>query len=143
MKTNNLPRKMLFTFVLFISVSSKSVGQTLESISVFEKQNQDCLDKGEDMMGCSALYENQMDSMLNLAYNNLRKTLSQTEQDSLKTEEVNWLKKRDKEFKKIAKEETEELGEGEDALMATYQDEGNFIKARVIVLVKRLNTLSK
>lgn len=134
---------MLFTFVLFISVSSKSVGQTLESISVFEKQNQDCLDKGEDMMGCSALYENQMDSMLNLAYNNLRKTLSQTEQDSLKTEEVNWLKKRDKEFKKIAKEETEELGEGEDALMATYQDEGNFIKARVIVLVKRLNTLSK
>ena len=95
------------------------------------------------MMGCSALYENQMDSMLNLAYNNLRKTLSQAGKDSLKTEELNWIKKRDQEFKKIAKNETEELGEGEDGLMATYQDEGDFIKKRVIVLIKRLNTLPK
>ena len=135
-------RVFLALIVCFLLIN-KSYSQTLKSIAIIEKQTQDCLDKGIGMMACSATYEDQMDSLLNLAYNTLRKKLSQAGKDSLKAEEIDWIKKRDKQFKIIAKEETKELGDGQDGLMATYHSEGDFIKERVIVLIKRLNKLNK
>ena len=136
-------KRVFFVLIVYSFLINKSYSQTLKSIAIIEKQTQDCLDKGIGMMACSATYEDQMDSLLNLAYNNLRKKLSQAGKDSLKAEEMDWIKKRDKQFKIIAKEETKELGDGQDGLMATYQSEGDFIRERVIVLIKRLNKLNK
>jgi uncharacterized protein YecT (DUF1311 family) len=54
-----------------------------------------CLDNGVNMMGCSQLYYKTMDSILNVAYNKLRKTLTIDRQTALKQEQLKWIKKRD------------------------------------------------
>jgi len=73
----------------------------------------------------------------------LRKTLSPAGKDSLKAEELCWIKKRDAAFKKNAKKENDDLGGGTMSIMATYQDNADFVKERAIVLIKRLNAVSK
>ena len=136
-------KKLIPAMIVSLLLVNKGQAQTLKSISILEKQNQDCLDKGEDMTGCAADFGNQMDSLLNLAYNNLRKTLSPAGKDSLKAEELSWIKKRDAAFKKNAKMENDDLGGGTMSIMATYQDNADFVKERAIVLIKRLNAVSK
>jgi len=38
--------------IVSLLLVNKGQAQTLKSISILEKQNQGCLDKGEDMTGC-------------------------------------------------------------------------------------------
>jgi len=85
-----------------------------------------------------------MDSLLNLAYNNLHKKLPLAETAALKREEIQWLKKRDAYFKKLIKDDEIEAGYkrsewGEMWYEILYSDEAKFIKERAIVLIKRLN----
>ena len=97
------------------------------------------------MLGCSKRYYYQMDSMLNVVYNKLKASLSQSKKDSLKKEQLNWLKKRDLYFEKQNKEFRYKFQSGEwgsDMAMITYDNQAEYVKDRVIILIKKLQKWS-
>lgn len=136
--------KGAFVFLMCL-LANRMQAQTLEDIAVLKKQEQTCLDKGLAMMACSEQFCGQMDSLLNLAYNNLRKLLDEKGKAALKADERSWLKKRDQRHNAMMKEAKKELdikpGEqvGEDYYMVLYNKDADFIKERVITLIKRRN----
>ncbi|MGH2664619.1 lysozyme inhibitor LprI family protein [Flavobacterium sp.] len=132
-------KKLLLGVLVLFSISGFS--QTLKTVKELEKANQDCLDQGKNMLGCSRDYYEQMDALLNKVYNKLRTSLTAEEKAKLKKEQQLWLKKRDK-YADEQYDETAELLEGEtesqDFKMIVRHSEAEFVKERVIVLIKRL-----
>lgn len=87
------------------------------------------------MLGCANAYYKLMDSCLNVAYRQLIKTLDNSSKEALKKEEIIWLKTRDKKFKLIEKANKME---GQDGEMVRTDKKADFVKERVLVLIKRL-----
>lgn len=100
------------------------------------------------MFGCAKKFYFQMDSMLNVIYFKLRSTLDTSKQTGLKKEQKLWLAKRDTYFKKTFSEFKKKnpnnspygsaWGAQDDA-MFMYNDNAEFIKSRVLILLRKLN----
>lgn len=120
-----------------VFIGNKCYGQTVKTIDVLEKSYQGCLDKGINMLGCSELYYHQMDSMLNVVYKKLRKQMSPSQGAKLKVEQLKWLSKRDQYFKNITLYE-EGVLEKEDREMVVIDKKADFVKERIIELIKKL-----
>lgn len=115
--------------------------QTVEIVENMDTKHQTCLDSGIDMLGCSKSFYLQMDSMLNVVYHQLRATLGEKQKQALKNQQFKWIKKRDIYFKKQDNTFQKKYEKGEwgiDMEMISYDDKANFIKERVIVLIRRL-----
>ena len=127
---------LLVFFFIFINVSH---GQTLELIKNLEIEHQNCLDNQAWMLGCSIKYNKQMDSLLNVVYNKKRQLLSKKEKLNLKEEQLAWLKKRDANTKKVStKIKTVTDIMGSDLQMIITDEEAEFVKKRVVYLIKSL-----
>nr|WP_254921206.1 lysozyme inhibitor LprI family protein [Flavobacterium sp. ov086] len=90
-------------------------------------------------MNCTFEYYNKMDNLLNITYKKIRTTLSKSEQEKLKNQQLFWLKKRDLYFKKIEAETTKELdGENssQDFRMICSHENALFVEDRIIELEK-------
>jgi len=132
---------LLATCLLLLSIK-EAKAQSLKSLDEITKKHQACLDTGVDMLGCSKMYYLQVDSLLNVAYNQLRFKMSGSDKESLKKEQLAWLKKRDSYFKQqnlMFQRKFEEGEWGSDMAMITYSDQAGFVKERVVVLLKRVN----
>jgi uncharacterized protein YecT (DUF1311 family) len=128
-----------FLLVFFFMSINASYSQTLELIKKLEAEHQNCLDNQTWMLGCSIKYNKQMDSLLNVVYNKKRQLLNKEERLKLKEEQLAWLKKRDANTKKVStkiKTETDIIGS--DLQMIITDEEANFVKKRVIYLIKNL-----
>lgn len=136
--------KVCLVLGLTAVIQCRSFGQTVEAIRSLETSHKNCLDKGQNMLRCTTVFYIQIDSMLNLAYANLRKQLTDSGKEQLKADDREWIKKKDVYFKKhvheievminAKKSEWGEVGYG-----ALYLDEADFLKERAIVLINRLN----
>lgn len=124
--------KLVIISVLFaLNVSAQNFNESLMKLS---NQNQECLDKGGNMLGCSQKYNIQVDSLLNVVYKSIRKDLNETQQLDLKNKQLAWIKNRDLEFKKIDAQNTG-LGKGSDDLMVKTQHKADFVSERVSFLI--------
>jgi uncharacterized protein YecT (DUF1311 family) len=127
--------------LLFILVSFHSNSQTLKTVAKLETAHQKCLDTGIGMRNCSYKYLNQSDSLLNVAYKNLRLKLTSEEKEKLKKEQLIWLKKRDQYFKK-AYSDTKRKGYFEEGSldfdMVVFDLQADYVFVRVKELIKRL-----
>lgn len=126
--------------IVLITLSFNCNSQTLKTIEKIESSYQICLDKGDNMKGCSVEYYKKADSLLNVAYTRLKLKLSIEEQSKLKMEQFKWLKKRDKYFQKVYSEEKKigDLNEGtNDFDMVIIDKKAVFVFERVKVLIKR------
>jgi uncharacterized protein YecT (DUF1311 family) len=126
--------------IIFITLSFNCNSQTLKTIEEIETSYQNCLDKGDNMKGCSVEYYKKADSILNVAYKKLKLKLSIEEQSSLKAEQLEWLKKRDKYFQKIyseTKKEGDFIEGSNDFDMIVIDKKAEFVFERVKVLIKR------
>ncbi|WP_289658663.1 lysozyme inhibitor LprI family protein [Flavobacterium panacagri] len=126
--------------VLFALISFKSNSQTLETVSKMKSNYQKCLDRGNNMSGCSINYYNQSDSLLNVVYKNLKEKISSKEQSKLKKEQLEWLKKRDLYFEKVyadTKKEGHFIEGTRDFEMVVFDEKANFVFGRVKELIKR------
>ncbi len=131
-------QKSITIILIILSLSCNS--QTLKTIEKIETSYQNCLNKGDNMKGCSVEYYKKADSLLNVVYKKLRLKLSTEEQSSLKTEQLEWLKKRDKYFKKVNSETKKEgdFSEGSnDFDMIVIDKKAEFVFERVKALIKR------
>jgi len=131
-------KKHLLILVLLISFFSYS--QENKTIQKLNTELQKCLDDTENnMMNCTFEYYNKMDNLLNITYKKIRTTLSKSEQEKLKNQQLLWLKKRDLYFKKIEAETTKELdGENssQDFRMICSHENALFVEDRIIELEK-------
>jgi uncharacterized protein YecT (DUF1311 family) len=140
--TNMKNIKMLKKIILFTIITINFCGhsQTLKKVTELENKHQDCLDSGIGMKNCSINFYSTSDSLLNIAYKNLKVKLNLTEQNALKTEQKIWLKKRDAYFVKAYKETINEYGnspESNDFKMIYFDMKSDFVIMRVKELIKR------
>lgn len=127
--------------MFFILFSFYSNGQTLKTITKLETTHQKCLDSGVGMRNCSLKYFNQSDSLLNVAYKNLRLKLNPEEKSELKKQQLAWLKKRDQYFKKVYSDTKKEgyFEEGTlDFEMVIFDLQADYVFARVKELIKKI-----
>ncbi|MBI3883014.1 MAG: DUF1311 domain-containing protein [Sphingobacteriales bacterium] len=128
------------SFILSLLFTTTHAQITIKTVDNICKKDQDALDTGDDMLGTARKHYLRMDSVLNVAYNQLRKTLNPTEKEALKKEQLGWLKKRDTYFKKQENifQHNIKTGEwGSDMYMVTYEEDADFVEARVRELIKR------
>lgn len=121
--------------ISFITAYSQ-LNKTVDSL---EKQYQSCLDKGEYMLGCSKLFYQQMDSLLNVYYKKLRSSCDSAQKENLKDEQFAWLEKRDKTFNETQKQtkagaKKNGSSGGQDEQMFVADKNAQFVKERVIEL---------
>jgi uncharacterized protein YecT (DUF1311 family) len=111
----------------------------MNDITALEKNYQDCLDKGDYMLGCTKDFYNEIDKILNVTYNNIMPRLDQTQKTALRTEQRNWLKERDAYFMKVDQENEDGLA-GNDLKMIRIDKQADYVKQRVIYLIKKYKT---
>ncbi len=131
-------QKSIFIILFILSFNCNS--QTLKTIEKIELKYQNCLDKGAYMKGSSVEYYNQADSLLNLVYKKLKIKLSTEGQLKLKKEQLEWLKKRDKYFKKVyseTKKEDDFIEGSNDFNMIIIDKKAEFVFERVKEFIKR------
>lgn len=129
----------LFAGMLTLAPMTKAQAQsayeaTLEKI---DAQHQDCLDLGENMIACSGDYYGAIDSMLNVVYKDALKGLSTEEKTTLRTEQREWLTKRNIKFKEI-EAEAKETGNGSQERTTAIEDKAGYIRERVDELIAAL-----
>lgn len=133
-----IQKSILLFFILF---SFNCKAQTIETVNKLKTSYQRCLDSGNGMKNCSIDYYNQSDSLLNVAYRNLKLKLSSKEQSKLKKEQLDWIKKRDLYFEKVYSDTKKEghFAEGSsDFDMVVFDEKANYVFARVRELIKRI-----
>jgi uncharacterized protein YecT (DUF1311 family) len=132
-------KRLIFLLLIFLSCKpEKDYKPEIEQLSI---KHQKCLDSGKNMMECSRQFYFEMNQMLNIVYEDCRISLNESEQESLKKEQLLWLKKRDQYFAeqnrdfsyKIKSEEW-----GQDMYMIVYQNDADFVKARVVELISKM-----
>jgi uncharacterized protein YecT (DUF1311 family) len=127
-----------FLTILLIAFTHSSFSQILikksEIISI-EKNHQLCLDKGVFMSECSIHYFNQMDSCLNVAYNQLLVRLKPSQKEIFKREQLSWLKSKKEVFDRINK--TNKV-EGQDGKMIRTDLKADYVKERVLFLIQQI-----
>jgi uncharacterized protein YecT (DUF1311 family) len=131
---------LVLALITFFQIGYCSA-QTIKTVDSLEDAEQACLDKGVGMPDCAFRFYDQMDSLLNVVYRKLYAGYSPAQQSSLKSQQRLWLKKRDEYFRKVAKEK-EEL-QGGDAAMIKADKRAQFVKNRVIVLIRMANSARK
>lgn len=128
-------------FVFFILVAFQCNAQTMETVNKLRNDYQTCLNSGSGMKNCSIEYYNQSDSLLNVAYKNLKLKLSSKEQSRLKKEQLDWVKKRDLYFEKVysdTKKEGHFIEGSSDFDMVVFDEKANYVFTRVKELIKRI-----
>ncbi|GAB3652987.1 hypothetical protein GCM10028791_22840 [Echinicola sediminis] len=103
--------------------------------------NQDQLDKGKDMMQTEIHYAAQMDSMLNVVYQDLMHQISYAQKDTLRSAQRKWLDKRDRYFDQVVRELKVDLGgmidvNSRDFKMMIYSKRAEFIRKRIGELIE-------
>ncbi len=130
-----------FILVLTLCFGTAAVeAQTMKYMDSLADAHQACLDNGINMLGCSQRYYKTMDSILNIAYNKLKNTLTTEGQAALKQEQLKWLKKRDAHHAAELKEYRKNVDVGEsgtDMFMIVYDNDAEFVRDRVIELINR------
>lgn len=130
----NLFRNSCFFGLLIISTSVRS--QTMTYLDSLETREQRCLDKGEDMLGCSEVRYAQADSILNHVYRGIRKRLNEAQRTVLKSEQLAWLKKRDQKYKADYAESSDDFA-GPDLQMIVRHKQSVFVEERIVELIKK------
>lgn len=134
MKNNYL----LITVLLFsVSIYSQNFDKSLDSLKT---ENKNCLDKGEFMHNCSLEFYKKSDSLLNVVYKHVRKKQSLIENETLKIDQLKWVKQRNQQFEKINNQNTG-LGNGLDDLLAKNQKKSDIVNKRTLFLIS--NYISK
>ena len=134
--------KILAASFFLISIHQNGDAQIRKNIDSLQAIEQNCLDSGisgKHMENCSCEFRNQMDSILNVVYNNIRKNLNAKQKEILKQEELNWLRKREINHEASRKESKREGIDGHDAGMIACDDDAKYVIRRIYALIDKWN----
>ena len=137
-----MEKKIILYAILTLNFYSYS--QTLKKVIELETKYLECLDNGIGMKNCPINFYSTSDSLLNVAYKNLKIKMNVAEQNNLQIEQRKWLKKRDEYFKKAyveAKKENSGETQGSDFTMFYFNKKSEFVIQRVKELINRINKI--
>jgi uncharacterized protein YecT (DUF1311 family) len=127
-------------FLLFLSNICNAQFRT--HIEKIDSDYQYCLDHDPYMYGCTEKYYSLMDSMLNVIFRQIVHE-SPNKKNTITIEQRNWLKKRDKTFRKIDfKPNVDELNPT-DYAMILLDEKSMYVHDRIIELLERYGVNSK
>jgi uncharacterized protein YecT (DUF1311 family) len=127
--------------VSLTSFGQKHARVTSIDLKFTEANFQNCLDKGESMMGGTSSYYGQIDKPLNLSCFSLYDALPQSKKTALKNERRAWLTYRDR-FFEYNSHGFDEFKKGQEAKMFILQPNAVFVKSSVELLISRMDSLS-
>lgn len=142
----NMYLRIFFALILSI-MSFNSIGEEVDPIDAAVESAFNEAEKHTgtaftgDHIGAYVKGQELWDQELNKVYKEIMGLIPTEEQKALRSEQRKWIKSRDIRFKKIWKEQYEEYGSGNMALMETEALKMNFIKERVLVLREKLHAL--
>lgn len=141
--------KPIALFAFFSIIHLTCFSQTRSVLDSLENRYQACLDKGKNMFGCAKLFYQQMDSLLNVQYKQLRSSCDSVQKENLKQEQLKWLAKRDAYFKqtlntfKSKNPKADPFGNAfgaQDDAMSMFDDNATFVKKRLLELIGKKPT---
>lgn len=101
------------------------------------KEAQETRDTGYGLVNNERQLLFDSDSLLNVVYKDLTKTLPEQQFDSLKTTQIEWIKVKDKNFKKIW-EEKDPMIQGEIELTIKYSSQEEIVEKKLLELINLL-----
>ena len=134
-------QKILISFLFLVLTQSFGFSQTKTTIDSLKVINQACLDKGWHMPSCEYQYYVELDSILNVVYGKLMLKLNASDKETLKKEQLQWLKQRDAIYQKSYKEYEDSVNAGmwgTEMRVIPIGDKADFTEKRVLILIKRL-----
>jgi hypothetical protein len=144
--------KLIIVLTTLFYLSFVTFGQTRKVVDSLDGGYHECLDNGRHTFACAKKYYWQMDSLVNSFYHIVYNSLDTTKKLDFKKDEVEWLNKRDKYFKKtylsFKKENpyqepfTKPKGAEYDA-MVMFDKNAKYVRERVIALAKMLDKINK
>ncbi|MDI3322075.1 lysozyme inhibitor LprI family protein [Pinibacter soli] len=144
--------KLIIVLAGFCYLSFVAFGQTRKVIDSVDVKYKVCLDNGRQTFACAKKYYCQMDSLVNAFYHTIYNSLDTTKKSEFKKNEIEWLNKRDKYFKKtylsFKKDNpyqepfTKPKGAEYDA-MIMFDKNAKYVRDRVIALAKMLDKINK
>jgi uncharacterized protein YecT (DUF1311 family) len=147
-----MPPKLIIVFSAFCYLSFVTVGQTRKTVDTMDVKYKECLDNGRHTFSCAKKYYTQMDSLVNQLYRSIYSSLDTVKKVDFKKDEVEWLNKRDKYFKKtylcFKKDNpyqepfTKPKGAEYDAMLM-FDKNAKYVRDRVISLSKLLDKINR
>ena len=133
-----MKKLIVFIGLSFLIILVKPSNAQIDAVVKLDEVYEDCL-AGKDMYACAVTYYDSMDSLLNVVYKKLRSKLDDDEKAKLKTDEIKWIKEKEKKFKEI-NDNIDPEG-GRDELLFAKDKKTKFIRDRVIYLINQLKKL--
>ncbi|MDH7462516.1 hypothetical protein QEG73_14545 [Chitinophagaceae bacterium 26-R-25] len=144
--------KLIIVLASCCYLSFVTLGQTRKVVDSVDVKYQECLDNGRHTFGCAKKYYSQMDSLVNCFYHSIYNSLDTTKKLDFRKDEIDWLNKRDKYFKKtylsFKKDNpyqepfTKPKGAEYDAMLM-FDKNAKYVRDRVITLARQLDKINK
>jgi|GEM_PF-427501 len=144
--------KLIIVLAAIFYLSFVTLGQTRKVVDSVDVKYQECLDNGRHTFACAKKYYSQMDSLVNFYYLTIYTSLDTTKKIDFRKDEIEWLNKRDKYFKKtylcFKKDNpyqepfTKPKGAEYDA-MQMFDKNAKYVRDRVISLAKMLDKINR
>ncbi|KAA5537423.1 DUF1311 domain-containing protein [Taibaiella lutea] len=130
--------KIVFAIViLFSALQAKSQSNYSSALSGFENEYQNCLDKGDNMLGCSQQYYQQLDGLLQSVLKDLKTSMKVSQRTTFRNEQTAWTQKKEAYFRQLpksVKEDNEDLS-GADLQMVILDKKSEFLIERINELI--------
>lgn len=123
--------------ILFSTYQAKCQSNYSGALSSFESNYQKCLDEGDNMLGCSQQYYQQLDGLLQSVLKDMRASLKVSQRTAFRNEQTAWNKKKEtyfRELPKSVKADNEDV-KGADLQMMIIDKKSEF-------LIERINELA-
>jgi uncharacterized protein YecT (DUF1311 family) len=144
--------KLIIVLAVFSYFSFVTSGQSRKVVDTFDTKYQECLDNGRHTFACAKKYYAQMDSLVNFFYHTIYTSLDTTKKLDFKKDEIEWLNKRDKYFKRtylcFKKDNpyqepfTKPKGAEYDAMLM-FDKNAKYVRDRVVALARMLEKINR
>jgi uncharacterized protein YecT (DUF1311 family) len=132
--------RLLLTMITMLATAT-TFAQTANTIDEMEAVNKECIRIKEDSVVCSRKFLAQMDSMVNIVFNEVKAKVAADEKAALVQDQMSWTKKKGEFFKKQDDTFVYNLQEGiwkKDMIRITYQQKADYLLKRIRLLLKKL-----
>jgi uncharacterized protein YecT (DUF1311 family) len=132
--------RLLLTMITMLATAT-TFAQTANTIDEMEAVHKECIRIKEDSVVCSRKFLAQMDSMVNIVFNEVKAKVAADEKAALVQDQMSWTKKKGEFFKKKDDTFVYNLQEGiwkKDMIRITYQQKADYLLKRIRLLLKKL-----
>jgi len=123
--------------VMLVAHQARSQNNYAATMSTLESNYQKCQEEGDNMLGCSQQYYQQLDALLQSVLKDLRTSLKVSQRTTFRNEQTTWTQKKEAYFRQLpksVKEDNEDMS-GADLQTAVLDKKSEFLIERINELI--------